>query len=798
MKAVRRSPFRPRMQKVSAALLAMSAMSGELRAVEPPPSWWSIGTPRPVKSSGSQPLGVANIGQAKYMAKCALDALRPIDPTAAHAIELDLVGSGVITTWDALAPGSPGAQAQFSPLLIGQLKAIADPFYSRLNAVSPTWLASQRLANGTQDAASPSYIFPWSAVSADDANKAVATIGQLKAVFALRFDSDADGNQLPDLWELEFLGGVGNDADADPDGDGYTNLEEYRGGSDPDLAASVPPPGAIAAGTSHSLALNSHGRLWAWGNNFSGQVGNGSTSGSIQIPVPVKVVSGMGRIRKIAAGADFSAALDVNGKLWNWGFNSLGQLGDGSSTDRNIPKAVSLPPVKFIAWGYYHSLAVDVEGNLWGWGANDNGAMGNGSVSTTPTRSPAQISRPPGMGVVAQIAASEYSSYVLDENGKIWAWGYNADGRLGDGTTSVRTSPVAITLDASSAVLPAMAEIVTSRGHVLARAVNGSLWSWGYNGTGALGIGGTTATTRPTFVSAISPSTSPIAAGYYHSLAGGTSGSFWAWGNNGDGQLGNNSTSGTSSPVQITASGATNVVKLAGGNFHSLLLREDGGLWVFGKNSSGQLGLNGISSTPIPLKIPHFEMARDDSDLDGLADSWEYHHFGNLSHGALEQYASGAVTNWQKYQMDLNPNSADTDGDGMTDAWEILRHLDPLNPDDEIGDLDGDGLSNLAEFANGSDPYNPDSNGDGLLDGVSVQIGQNPVTSDTDGDSLTFAEEGFLGTNPNLSDTDGDGVPDNLDAYPLDPAHSSLPSGSPGDITPPIISLTSPDGATPF
>jgi hypothetical protein len=174
-----------------------------------PPIWWASGNP-PVldPSAASNNKGPANIGQAKWMAKNALDALRVVSPATAEAVENELVvmdpnaippETKPIKSW--AAPATPEEQAaQRAPLLIGQLKAISAPFYAHLNTLNPTWLENERILNQT---AVPGSHFPWTDETTDDSNKSVATIGQLKSVFSLRFESlsvvgDEDGDGVTD------------------------------------------------------------------------------------------------------------------------------------------------------------------------------------------------------------------------------------------------------------------------------------------------------------------------------------------------------------------------------------------------------------------------------------------------------------------------------------------------------------------------------------------------------------------------------------------------------------------------
>lgn len=173
-------------------LAALLLSSMHLSAL--PPSWWqqpdNVGRrvvyPSVINSNNFAP---ANVGQAKFMAKRAIETLRMYAPVVANNIEADLVGVGkIIPSWDVPAPGSEMAKQQYAPLQIGQLKAIADPFYTRLNTHNSTWLNGQLVANLTKDPGDNTNFFPWTTATGDDENKAVATIGQLKAVFALHFE----------------------------------------------------------------------------------------------------------------------------------------------------------------------------------------------------------------------------------------------------------------------------------------------------------------------------------------------------------------------------------------------------------------------------------------------------------------------------------------------------------------------------------------------------------------------------------------------------------------------------------
>lgn len=189
-----------------------------------------------------------------------------------------------------------------------------------------------------------------------------------------------------------------------------------------------------------------------------------------------------------------------------------------------------------------------------------------------------------------------------------------------------------------------------------------------------------------------------------------------------------------------------------------------------------------------------------DVDEDRLPDWWEEYFFSNLSQSWDDDSESpngDGLINLFEYRFGFDPTDGDTLGTGMGDFYEAV-FSDKRSPWYPVGwkvDSDGDGLTDGEELYYGTDPANPDTNGDGLLDGVAVQLGLDPTNLDPDGDTLTNAEEAVMGTNPLLWDTDGDGVPDHLDAFPLDPTRWDPPSGDAGDSTPPSIYLSSPEGA---
>jgi alpha-tubulin suppressor-like RCC1 family protein len=206
---------------------------------------------------------------------------------------------------------------------------------------------------------------------------------------------------------------------------------------------------AIAAGSNHSLALDSRGIVWAWGDNGSGQLGNGSFSyppdsspyiaWPVTFPEPVKIIA-------IAAGGMHTLALDSNGSLWTWGSNQFGQLGLSSFADRlnTQSKIIHFPSntrIVAIAGGATHSLAIDGAGRVWAFGRNQAGQLGN--ATAIDSHGPSQVLFAAGTPGAFTIAAGGDHSLAVDAHNNLWAWGTNANGQLGNPqVVGNSTSPV--------------------------------------------------------------------------------------------------------------------------------------------------------------------------------------------------------------------------------------------------------------------------------------------------------------------------------------------------------------------
>lgn len=206
----------------------------------------------------------------------------------------------------------------------------------------------------------------------------------------------------------------------------------------------------VATGDEHKIVLKRDGTVWAWGNNGSGQLGNGGIDPSL---TPVQV-PGLTNIIKIIAGGTHTLALKRDGTVWGWGLNSSGQLGDGTTTlFRRTPVQVLGPSgagvlssIIDIAAGQEFSLAVRNDGTVWAWGGNFFRQLGNSNASYGANPTPVQVEGPDGVGVLTDIidvTAGNEHSLARSENGEIWGWGKNEHGELGNGLSgSSSNSPV--------------------------------------------------------------------------------------------------------------------------------------------------------------------------------------------------------------------------------------------------------------------------------------------------------------------------------------------------------------------
>jgi alpha-tubulin suppressor-like RCC1 family protein len=264
---------------------------------------------------------------------------------------------------------------------------------------------------------------------------------------------------------------------------------------------------AVAGGYGHTLALKTDGTVWAWGWNETGRLGDGTTltrHAAVQVVGP----GGSGflnEVRAVAAGYQQTLAVKKDGTVWAWGGNFYGQLGDGTTTNRPTPVQVVGPggsgflnEVRTVTAGWYHTVVLKNDGTVWAWGDNRNGQLGDGT--TTRRSTPVQVVGPGGVDFlngVCAVSAVGYHTVALKSDGTVWTWGYNNMGQLGDGTTLSRTTPVQVVGLGGAGFLSGVRSIAAGYAHTVALMSDGAIWTWGYNNAGQLGDGTTTNRSTP-------------------------------------------------------------------------------------------------------------------------------------------------------------------------------------------------------------------------------------------------------------------------------------------------------------
>jgi len=340
-------------------------------------------------------------------------------------------------------------------------------------------------------------------------------------------------------------------------------------------AVGLPVMKSLGAGLYHSLALANDGTLYAWGNNAQGELGEAS---ELEYNIP-RLVKNMSNVVQVASGDSHSLALAGDGSVWAWGNNYYGSVGDGSDRDRSTPiKITGLPTIKLVRGGGDNSAALASDGTVWTWGANFSGQIGVNSTNVDYYTKPQKVS---SLSAVVDIAIGTNFMLALKSDGTVWAWGKNKSGQLGLGDKTLRKAPTQIT------TLSNVIGISAGDVHALALKRDGTVWAWGYGDDGQLGNSDSLSRQlTPALVKNLS-GIKAVGAGIYMSGALGSNGRIYTWGSNYDGELGTAAYGYTPTPVLADGD---NFTTFSVGGEHTLAVKSDGSLWSFGWNGYGQIG----------------------------------------------------------------------------------------------------------------------------------------------------------------------------------------------------------------
>lgn len=321
-------------------------------------------------------------------------------------------------------------------------------------------------------------------------------------------------------------------------GDGTTSSPWYR--PSPAPVAGGLRFTTLSAGVWHTCGITTGGAAYCWGDNFFGQLGDGTTAGHT---TPVPVAGGL-RFAAVTAGSFHTCGVTTSGAAYCWGDNQNGQLGDGT-TDRRAMPAPVVGGFRFstISAGHGHTCGVIVGGAAVCWGDNSSGQLGGTLVVDHNTYRPFP-GRVGGVHGFATVSAGNVHTCGVTTHGAAYCWGYNVWGQLGDGTTTQRSLPVRVVGGLRFAIVDA--------GSYFSCGVttSGAAYCWGENLDGELGDGTTTSWSTPVPVTGVL-SFAAVGAGWYHTCGMTTTAGAYCWGYNGHSQLGEGTTTTSLTPVPV-------------------------------------------------------------------------------------------------------------------------------------------------------------------------------------------------------------------------------------------------------
>jgi alpha-tubulin suppressor-like RCC1 family protein len=350
----------------------------------------------------------------------------------------------------------------------------------------------------------------------------------------------------------------------------------------------------VAAGSDHSCALVESGAVWCWGSNTFGQLGDGSTDSSL---MPVQVAN-LTAVQQISVGTYHSCALRRNGRVFCWGSNGNGQLGVDSSQigDSLVPILLTgITDATQIDVATYHGCLVRATGRVFCWGDNSWGQLGDDTYDSRWRAARVVGSRNAN---VVQVGTGETFSCLLRETGRVFCWGSNFYAELGDGTIAASPWPVAV------AGVAATTQLSVGQYHSCALRSSGRIWCWGYNSYGALGNRTTDTRLLPGPVRNITDAVGVAAGGYFgSSCALRSNGRTMCWGSNisGEAGIGNNTDEFLTVPVWLRSMNGTRLISVGYG--HTCGVKEDGTAWCWGFNGNGQLGDGTQESRSTPVRV---------------------------------------------------------------------------------------------------------------------------------------------------------------------------------------------------
>ena len=350
--------------------------------------------------------------------------------------------------------------------------------------------------------------------------------------------------------------------------------------------------GSMAAGSAHTCGLTTGGLAYCWGYPFFGELGNGSIGSMVAQTIPVAVSGGL-TFSSILSGESHTCALTSGGTAYCWGYGIYGQLGDGTATNSGTPVAVS-GDITFASLkvGELHTCGLTGAGAAYCWGDNEFGQQGDGTTSSRVA--PVAVL---GELTFTSLAPGYGHTCGLVTGGSAYCWGYNGVGDLGNGTTggnSTTPGPVAGGLTFSS--------LVAGFEHTCGLTSVGAAHCWGYNFYGQLGDGSTTNRDVPVAVSG-GHSFVSLTAGFSHTCGLSSGGTAYCWGLNASGELGDGTTTDHLTPVAVSGGIAFTSLTTGPGGQHTCGVTSTGTTYCWGNNGQGELGDGTTTDRSVPTRV---------------------------------------------------------------------------------------------------------------------------------------------------------------------------------------------------
>ncbi|MBA9085094.1 alpha-tubulin suppressor-like RCC1 family protein [Fontibacillus solani] len=459
-------------------------------------------------------------------------------------------------------------------------------------------------------------------------------------------------------------------------------------------------PSTVGAGGDHSGLIDENGSLWMWGDNYYGQLGNDGGGnvktkwGDFYQTVPIKVLDS---VISVSSSGRNTAAIKADGSLWMWGENYDGQFGNGSKKGSLVPLKV-MDNVAAVSLGggsvtSSYAAAIKTDGSLWMWGVNDYGQLGNGTTKNSLV--PVKV-----MDNVASVSLSKSRYVAaIKTDGSLWMWGDNANGQLGNGYVGNQKYhdgfDFVLKQNIPVKVMDNVASVSLGFMHTAAVKTDGSLWTWGFNEGGRLGNGlkGTKNIIEPLKVM---DSVASVSCGSSHTAVVKTDSSLWMFGDNGMGQLGIGYTGNQKInigqgdfPVQtVPIKVLDNVAAVSCGSYHTIIVKTDGSVWAFGRNGNGELGNggtnNGVDIYNYPMQTTPVNISRLTARLKLPTAYYDVNANAYYTKSVIWAIEEGITSGTSKTMF--SPDKVCSTGEVLTLLWKAQNSPEPTtsNPFSDV------------------------------------------------------------------------------------------------------------------